>query len=146
MNSILNYYILPLQVSFRYVDVIDSLKEELKKLSNSSIEFDIHLVDNFIGGGPIPIDVNSHFAWRSPEVESLVIDFKRKDLPNQSLTIDCNFLHPSFVIEDIAEDSGILNEDQLANVQDDGYWYWSFSIVENKIEQAASSKLTCHGN
>lgn len=131
----MNYYILPLKesLSFRYTDVQRSINDRLKKIpdfKNTRLEFE--LWDTYTWN-PLTLELNSHFVWRSPEVEMLRINFKENDSPDLSIEMNCDFLsyHPD--IEDIVLDSQILHENQESNIKKDRYYFWSFSVLENEV-------------
>lgn len=136
MPEIITYHILPLKesLSFRYLDVQKSVNDRLKKIQKfENTIFEFELWDTYTWN-PLKLEIDSHFVWRSPEVEMLRLDFKENDSLVLSMEINCDFLSYYMDIEDIILDSRILNEDQESIIQKDGYYFWSFSVWENEIQ------------
>lgn len=132
----IDYYILPLKESlpFRYIDVLRSINDRLKKIpkfENTIVEFE--LWDTYVWS-PRTLEIDSRFVWRSPEVEMLRVNFKENDSTSLSMEIDCDLLSYYLDIEDIFVDSQVLNENQESHIQEDGYYFWKFSVWENETQ------------
>lgn len=138
-----SYFILPMNSTPTFGEVKAQIENLFIENQIKELALSIYLSDNYCSFSSRRVDLQTDFIWSNPEVESILfkINGEKQKITN-IFEFDCDYLIHHIDVEDIAIESGLLEQEQIDLIKDSDYFFYRCrSTIDISKEKVSALKL-----